>query len=207
MARSTVIFLLKSAGSAGPDADLLQNAVEHLAVVELDHVLAARDAELLQRIGHQHAGFGVGGDVVGADRIGIELHELAEAARAGLLVAEDVAVVIAAEGLGQFLEVLGDIAGQRRRQVIAQRQPFLVLVLEREDAGVGPVLVGQEFAQRIGKFEGRRIERLVTIGIVDAADGRQHLFQRADLAGGMSRMPRGTRASGRPSGRFEVLVS
>ena len=93
-------FLIEVRWIGGTDADLLQNTVKHLAVIELDHVLTARDAELFQRVSHQHAGFRVSSHIVGTDGVGIELHELAEAARARLLVAEDVAVVIAAERFG-----------------------------------------------------------------------------------------------------------
>ena len=88
-----------------------------------------------------------------ADRVGVELHELAEAAGARLLVAEHPAGAIAAIGLRQRVEILGDVAGERRGQVVAQRQPLLVVVLEREHALVRPVLVGQEFAERVGVFD------------------------------------------------------
>ena len=37
---------------------------------------------------------------------------------------------------GQVLEVLGNVAGERRGQVVTQRQPLLVVVLEGEDAFV-----------------------------------------------------------------------
>ncbi len=56
----------------------------------------------------------------GAHRIGVELHELAEAARARLLIAEHPALAIAPIGHGERLLVLGDIAGERCGQVIAQ---------------------------------------------------------------------------------------
>ena len=69
-------------------ADRLQHAVQHLAVVDADDVVAARDAERFHHVGHHHRHFGVGGDARRADRVGVELHELAEAARARLLVAE-----------------------------------------------------------------------------------------------------------------------
>ena len=65
---------------------------------------------------------------------------------------------IAAERLRQPLEVLRHVARQRRRQVVAQRQPLLVLVLEREHALVRPVLVGQELAERLRQLEGRRLQ-------------------------------------------------
>ncbi len=100
-----------------------------------------------------------------ADRVGVELHELAEAAGAGLLVAEHPAMAIAAIGLGQRLEILRHVARQRRGQVVAQRQPLLVVVLEREHAFVRPVLVGQELAERVGVFDRRRLYRLETVAL------------------------------------------
>ena len=120
----------------------------------------------------------------GADRVGVELGEFAEAARARLLVAPHRPDLIAAEGLGQVLEILGDVAGERRGQVVAQRQPLLVVVLEGEHALVRPVLVGQELAERVGIFDGRRLQRLEAVGLEHPADGVEHLPARADLARG-----------------------
>ncbi len=100
-----------------------------------------------------------------AHRVGIELHELAEAARAGLLVAEHPAEAVAAIGLRQRVEILRDVARQRRGQVVAQRQPLLVVVLEREHALVRPVLVGQELAERVGVFDRRRLHRLEAVAL------------------------------------------
>src|SRR5664279_4017648 len=84
---------------------------------------------------------------------------------ATLLVAEYPAVTIAAIGKHQaFRSVpLTHIAGQRRGQVVAQRNPLLVVVLEREHALVGPVLVGQEFAERVGVLHRRGFHRLEAI--------------------------------------------
>ncbi len=185
------------------DADAGQHPVQHLAVVDLDHVLAARDAQRLQRVGRQHADLGVGGDVVGAHRVGVELGELAEAAGARLLVAPHGADGVAAEGLGQLVEVLGHVAGERRGQVVAQRQPLLVLVLEREHALVGPVLVGQELAQRIGVLDGRRLQRLEAVGLVHLADDGQHAAGAAHLVRGrVAQAPGQSRLGSRIAVRF-----
>ncbi len=95
------------------------------------------------------------------------------------------------------LEVLGHVARERRRQVIAQRQPLLVFVLKRKHALVGPVLIGQELAQRVRVLEGRRLQRLEAVALVDVADFRRawHWCWRSSSAP-MSRMPLGRRASG-----------
>ena len=118
-----------------------------------------------------------------ADRVGVELHELAEAAGAGLFVAEDIAGAVAAIGLRQRVEILGDIARQRRGQIVAQRDPLLVVVLEREHALVRPVLVGQELAERVGEFHRRRFHRLEAVALVDGADFVDHRARRGDLGG------------------------
>ena len=123
-------------------------------------------------IGRHHADLGIGRDRGRADRVGVELQELPEPARAGLLVAEHRPDPIGAVGLWQGVEMLGHVAGERRRQVVAQRQPALVIVLEREHALVGPVEVGQEFAERLGIFDEGRLDRLEAIELVGLADRR-----------------------------------
>ena len=106
------------------------------------------------------------------------------APRPRLLVPPYRARLIAAEGLGQALIILRHVAGERRRQIVAERQPLLVVVLEGEHALVRPVLVGQELAERVGIFDGRRVERLEAVGLEHAPDGAEHLLGGADLACG-----------------------
>jgi hypothetical protein len=123
---------------------------------------------------HRHGDdLGVGLGAVRADRVGVALHELAEPAGTGLLVAPDRTVGIAAERLRQAVPVLGGEAGQRRGQVVAQRHPLVVVVGQREDAFVGAVGVRQELAERIGVFERPGLQRLEAPTLIDAADGRQ----------------------------------
>ena len=110
---------------------------------------------------------GVGLGPVGADGVGIALGELAEPAGAGLLVAPHRPEGIAAERLGQGLPRLGREPGQRRGQVVAQRHPLVVVVLQREDALVRTVGVGQEFAQGIGIFERAGLQRLEAPALID----------------------------------------
>ena len=116
-----------------------------------------------------------------AHGIGVELHELAEAARSRLLVAKDQARAIAAEGPGQVLEIFRDIARKRRGQVVAQREPLLVIVLEGEHALVRAVLVGKELSERVGIFDGGRLERLEAIALIDLADAIEHAPRRGDV--------------------------
>ena len=175
MARSTA-----SCWRVVGDASGLEHAVQHLPVVDLHHVLPGQ-AERVHRVGHHHAHLGVGFGTGGADRVGVELHELAEAAGAGLLVAEDIAGAIAAERLGQLVVVLGEIAGERRGEIVAQAHPLLVVVLQREHAGVGPVGVGQELAERLGVFEQRRFDRIEAVALIDPLDGRDHAVDGGDI--------------------------
>ena len=128
-----------------------------------------------------------------ADRVGVELHELAEAPRPRLLVAEHPAGAVAAIGLRQRVEILGDIAGERRGQVVAQRQPLLVVVLEREHALVRPVLVGQELAERLGVFDERRLDRLEAVELDRSRGSPRASLGRGEIAGRRSTKPRGRR--------------
>jgi hypothetical protein len=66
------------------------------------------------------------------------------------------------------------MAGQRRRQIITQAHPLFVIVLEREDARIGPVHIRQELAQGVGVFEGRRFQRLEAVSLIDPPNGFQH---------------------------------
>ena len=86
--------------------------------------------------------------------------------------------------MGRCLKILGHVAGERRRQVVAQRQPLLVVVLEGEHALVGPVLVGQELAERVGIFDGGRVQRLEAAGLEHATNRVEHLPARADFVRG-----------------------
>src|SRR5262249_36565797 len=127
------------------------------------------------------ADLGIGGNRGRAHRIGVELHELAKAAGARLLVAEHPSLAIAAIGLRQLLEILRHVARERRGQVVAQREPLLVVVLEREHTLVRPVLVGQKLSQRIGIFDRRRLQRLEAIALVDPANLLEHTPRSGNL--------------------------
>ena len=75
------------------------------------------------------------------------------------------------------------MAGERRGQVVAQRQPLLVVVLEGKHALVRAILVGQELAERVGIFDERRLDRLEAVALIDLADLREHPFGRRDVGG------------------------
>ena len=111
------------------------------------------------------------------------MHELAETAGTRLLIAEHPARAVAAIRLWQALEILGHKARQGRRQIVAQRQPLLVIVLEGKHALVRPVLVGQELAERIGIFDERCFHGLETVEVVDLADVGHHRFGSTQIIG------------------------
>src|SRR3546814_12610916 len=73
-------------------------------------------------------------------------------------VTEDVTGAVGAERQLDLVEVFGDMSGKRRRQVVAQAHPLVVVVRQRKDASVGAFAVGQEFAERICVFEKLRLD-------------------------------------------------
>ena len=174
------------------------DAVKNLPVVDLDHIVATLDAERLERIRRQHANLGICRDAVGANRIGIELHELAIAPRARLLVAINRAISVTPERFRQPVEILRHVTRQWRRQIIAQAHPliggcWLALlgsliarlrhgILKREHTRVRAILIRQKLTQRVGIFERRRFQGLKTITLIDAADGFQHGVEGFELS-------------------------
>ena len=64
-------------------------------------------------------------------------------------------------------------------EVVAERHPLLVIILQRKHAFVRAVGVGQEFAQRIGVFEGGGLKRLEAVLLIDGGDaGQERPLQR-----------------------------
>ena len=90
-------------------------------------------------------------------------------------------IAVRAVGQREILEILGNVARERRGQVIPQREPLLVVVLEREHAFVRPVLVGQELAERVGIFDRRRLNRLEAVALEDHTDRFHHVPGGGDL--------------------------
>jgi hypothetical protein len=76
MARSTVRAAFRVSSSVKPIG--FHHAVQNLAVVHADDVLAARNAQGFHGVGHHHAHLSIRLDAGRADRVGVELHELAE---------------------------------------------------------------------------------------------------------------------------------
>ncbi len=77
--------------------------------------------------------------------------------------------------------MLGIDPGQRRGQVIAQRQPVFVLFQPGKHALIGAVDIGQEFAQGFDRLHRRAFQRLKAIAMVNRGDLLQHIFADRDL--------------------------
>src|SRR5262249_2466824 len=165
------------------NVNAIHRAIENLAVVHFHGVAAAWNPERFHRISGEHAHLGVGCHRRGADSIRIELHELPETARSRLFVAEHPAETVRAVWQCQILEILGHVARQRGREVIPQREPLLVVVLKRKHAFVGSVLIGQELAEGVGIFDGRRLQRLKAVSLEHNANCFHHLTGSSDLRG------------------------
>ena len=161
--------------SVSGNADCFEQTVQHLAVVDTDAVVPAWNAKGFQHISTHHAHLGIRRDDRRADDIGVKLCELAEASGAGLFIAPHGAGLIAAEGLGQSVVIFSNKARERRGQVIAQRQPLLVIVLKGKHAFIGAVFVGQELAERVGIFKGRCFQRIKAVALIDGPDFGKHL--------------------------------
>ena len=155
----------------------LHHPVQNLPVIHPHDVIPARDAHGLQRVGEHRADLGIRGDRRRANGVRVALVELPEAARPGLFIAPDRPHGEAAVGRGQVIAELGRDAGQGRGHVIAQRHPFaVILLLPGENAGIGPVHVGQVLAKRLDGFHGRGFERIEAVAMVDLGDAVQHLL-------------------------------
>ena len=155
IARSTVSRRPAFSSPASPIASITPSST--LRLLTLMTYWPRSKSQRLHRIRRHHADLGVGGDARRAHRVRIELHELAKASRPRLFVPKHPAGAIAAIRFWQRVEILRDVAGERRGQVVAERQPRFVLVLEGEHALVRAVLVGQEFSERLGVFDERRL--------------------------------------------------
>ena len=166
-------------GSSSP-ADL-HDAVQHLAIVDADRVVAARDPRRLQRLAQHRAHLGVRRDGRRPHGVRIALVELPEPPRPRLLVAPDRPHLVPPVRRRQRHPVLRIHPRQRRRQVVAQRQPLIVLVLPGEDPLVRPVDVGQELAQRLHRLDRARLQGVEAPGVIDLADPRQHRLPRPHL--------------------------
>ena len=109
-----------------------------------------------------------------ADGVHVALVELAEASLARPVGAPDRLNLVALEELRQRAVILRDDARQRHGQVVAQRQiglarlPLLAALEDLEDEPVALFAVLAE--QRLDVLDGRRLERLEPVPLVDVRD-------------------------------------
>ena len=129
----------------------------------------APDVELAQQRVQQHDRLGVDGGVVGADRLGPELPELAEAPGLRLLLAEVAAQVPELHRLGELVHAVLEVGAAHRRGALgAQRQRAPAGVLE----GVHLLLddvgrLAHAAGEQLGGLEGRRLDAPVAGGLED----------------------------------------
>ncbi len=182
------------------DAHLLAGVGDTLAGQQAVQQFTVIDAQLRRNAGGLEPGdsqgdhFGVGFRAIGTDGVGVTLDEFAQTAGARLFIAIDGAESVAAERLGQGFPVLRSETGQRRRQVVTQGHPLFIVVLEREDADIGAVGIGQELAKRIGIFEGRGLQGFEAEVLIDLGHGVDQPAFNSDLTGAL--IGKAARASG-----------
>src|SRR4029077_10255972 len=104
------------------------------------------------------------------------------------------AETVRAIGQREILKIFRHVAREGRRQVVTQREPLLVIVLEREHPLVRPVLVRQELAERIGVFDRRSLYRVKAIALEHGPDRLNHVPGRGDF--GRSTVGKATRQAG-----------
>src|SRR5262249_10376039 len=129
------------------------------------------------------------------DRVDVALIKLAEPSTLRPVGAPDRLNLIALEKPGQLVLILGDDPGQRHGEVVAQREVgragrLMVTPpqdLEKELVAFLPVLP----EQRLDVLEGRRLEWLEPVALVDLADDADDILPSADLLG--QKIPRTAR--------------
>ena len=156
------------------DAGRFQHTVENLAIVGPDNGIGAK-AKDIEDVGQHGTDFGVGRHGGRADSVGITLIELPEPARPRLFVAPDRPHGIAPVGRWQVIAVLGIDPRKRRCQVVAERNPAVVVAFPGKDTFVGPVHIRKKLAQRLDRFDGRAFKRVEAVAMVDLRNARQHL--------------------------------
>ena len=182
-----------------------QHGIQQAARIHADHELAVARACRAHRFGGHRDHLGIGMCACRPDRVCVALQELTKAPRPRLFVAPDRTGSITPEGLWQRLPVFGGKAGKRRCQVIAQRDPLLVIILHRENAGIRAVIIGQELAERVGIFPGACLKGFKTPAAIDRGDAVDHLRLRVDQ--GFALVGKAARLAGEIlAGLWSVLI-
>ncbi len=162
--------------------------------------------ELLQRIRHQHAQLGVGGEIGRAHRVGVELDELAEAPRPRLLVAPHRAELIAAERLGQRVRSSARHGGRAARSgrsaatATASSSSWNENTPSLGRSASGRNLPSASEYSKAGVSSGSKPYSSYTERMVDSMVSTPRISRAS-----MSRMPFGRRGTGRGAGVFSVI--
>ena len=89
-------------------------------------------------------------------------------------------------GFGNLHSVLNDWFDNDGDRSPAQPRAWYpaVDVLEGKDAGIGPLLIWQKLAERVGVLDGRGLQGLKAVALKGSTDGRQHAGGGPDVLGG-----------------------
>ena len=179
----------------------IEKPVEDLAVIERDREVG--DAGRVECGVDDLGDLGVGDDALGADRVEVALHELAEPPLGGPLAAKHRADGVPLERHPERIDVLGDEPGQRHGQVEPQRQlagrPSFIGDLEdlpQDLFRAGP-LAGQDLhpldMRRLDRHEAEPGERLAEHR-EHALAGNHHRRRQVSQAAGNAGVDHGARS-------------
>ena len=163
------------------EANGFQQPVHNFAIIDTHDIIAAFNPQSFHAVCRHHANFSVSRLIACTDRIGVDLHKLAITPRPRFFIAPNRPELITPQGLGQTVEMLRDMARQRRGQVIAQAHPLPVIIFQREHALIRAVIIGQKLAQRIGIFKRRCVQSLKAVSLINSRDGVQHMVLQVQL--------------------------
>src|SRR4051812_23532589 len=154
---------------------MLQDALQHLAIVDTDDEIADRHLAKNAVDDARDLGLGEIRERLAVNDVDVALIELAEAAALHLrvLAAPDALDLVAAEGKGELALTHGDIARERHRQVEAQRafRRRLVVLIRRQARERVDLLLGAALGGKHLDALGRRcLERQEAKALEVAAD-------------------------------------
>ena len=189
--------------SGSGNARRVQHRRQQRAVIEAD--VEVVEPQLGQHVRGGRADLGLDQRRRRADGVHVALEELAEAPARRPVGPPDRLHLIALEELGQLGLVVGDHAGQRHGEVVAQGQIglpaglALAALQDLEDELVALFAVLSQ--QRLEVLDRRRLDRLEPVALVDARHHGDHVLPAADVVGQEVAHPaRGLGSAGAHSG-------
>ena len=150
------------------------HTIEHFAIVHPDNVIATGNAHFFQSVRQHCANFRICSHACRSNSIRITLIKLTEPTRAGFFIAPNRPHGKAAIGAGKLIAVLGIDARKRRCQIIAQRQPVVIL-LPSKDAFIWAIHIRQKFAQGLNGFNSAAFQLLKSVEVIHIRNAPQHL--------------------------------